>query len=397
MFRRDIEGLRAIAVGMVLLHHAHFLGLDGGFIGVDVFFVVSGFLITGLLLREHADNGRISIPAFYARRARRILPASAVVIVTTALASWYWLDPLRVREVGSDVVGSGGFFANIVFAARATDYLQAESAPSPLQHFWSLSVEEQFYIAWPALLLVLLMASRGRRLPAAIAIGLISAESLVLCVLQTESSQPWAFFGLHTRAWELGVGALVALGWSRIERAPMALRAALGWAGLITVVAAAFLLSTKVFFPGWLALLPVLGTAAVITAGDDHPRGPTVVLRNRARQWVGSRSYSLYLWHWPALIIAEGRAGGALSSGERIGALLIACGAAELSYRLVENPIRHARLFTERTRPALGLGAVLVAASILTGVLLRADGTALATETIATLPVVPVPGDPERT
>jgi len=397
VFRRDIEGLRAIAVGMVLLHHAHFLGLDGGFIGVDVFFVVSGFLITGLLLREHADTGRISIPSFYARRARRILPASAAVIVATALGSWYWLDPLRVRQISSDVIGSGGFFANIVFAARSTDYLQADSAPSPLQHFWSLSVEEQFYIVWPALLLVLLLASRGRRRPAAIALGVISVASFVVCVLQTRSSQPWAFFGLHTRAWELGVGALLALGWTAIGRVPRSVRAGLGWGGLATVVASAFLLDTGAFFPGWLALLPVLGTAAVIAGGDDHPYGPTVILRNRPMQWIGSRSYSLYLWHWPALIIAEGRAGGPLNVGERIGAVLIACGAAELSYRLVENPIRHARMFNERTRPALGLGVVLVATSILAGVVLRADSTALATDTVATLPVVPVPGDPTTT
>jgi len=169
--RRDIEGLRAVAVGVVVLYHAHFLGLRGGFIGVDVFFVVSGFLITSLLLREHTASGRISLSRFYGRRVRRLLPASCLVIVGTVVAGNFWLEPLRLRDLGTDAIASGGFVANIVFAQRGTDYLQSALPPSALQHYWSLAVEEQFYVVWPALLALLLWRGIGARSRATIGIA----------------------------------------------------------------------------------------------------------------------------------------------------------------------------------------------------------------------------------
>ena len=413
MFRRDIEGLRAIAVVIVVLYHAGFLGLNGGFIGVDVFFVVSGFLITSLLLDEHRTTGRISLRDFYARRARRLLPASAIVIVATVLASRQWLEPLRLRDVGTDAMASGGFFSNIVLAARSTDYLRSDLPPSPFQHFWSLSVEEQFYIVWPAILGLLLwskLSSRrdndeGRRRRserrarnrATVAIALLSAISLALCIWQTETAQPWAFFGLHTRAWELGVGALLALTWKQVATLENGLRSVLGWIGIAGIAVSAFFLDETMAFPGRLALLPVFATALVLAAGDRTRFGPQNILRFSPLQWIGARSYAIYLWHWPALIIAEAYVGGELTVTERIGTLAVAVGAATLSHQLLENPIRHSRSLRLRPGLSLGIGAALVMSSVTIGFILRTSSVALSTDEVAETPAVIVPTLPQTT
>ena len=390
MFRRDIEGLRALAVGLVVLYHADLLGVRGGFVGVDVFFVLSGFLITNLLVNEHHSSGRISIKNFYARRARRLLPASALVIALTTIASRLWLEPLRLRDIGVDAMASSGFVANLVFANRSTDYLQAGVPPSPFQHFWSLSVEEQFYVIWPTLLLLLLWRARGRSTRAVVGVGIISVASLVVCISQTGSSQPWAFFGLHARAWELGAGALLALGWRYVEQLPRGPRAVIGWCGMGGVVFSAFALDESMAFPGVLAILPVASTVAVLMAGDDTNWAPTEVLRFGVLQWLGSRSYSLYLWHWPVLIIAEGHAGRVLTTNERLGAILIAVGGAELSYRLLENPIRRSPRLQARPVIALGMGIVLIVVGLGAGALLRRSTPALATDIVAEAPVAVV-------
>lgn len=391
MFRRDIEGLRAIAVLLVVLYHADLLGASGGFIGVDVFFVVSGFLITSLLVDEHRSTGRISLGDFYARRARRLLPASALVIVATVLASHQWLEPLRLRDVGTDAIASGGFFANLVLAARSTDYLRSDLPPSPFQHFWSLSVEEQFYIVWPALLMVLLWTGRRSRRTPVVVITAISAASLVLCIWQTRTAQPWAFFGLHTRAWELGVGALLALTWRQTAALESGLRATLGWIGMAGIAVAAFTFEETMAFPGELAVLPVFATALVLLAGDGTRFGPQSILRFAPLQWIGARSYAIYLWHWPVLIIAAARAGRDLDVGERLAALAIAVGAATLSYHLIENPIRHSVRLRARSGVSLGVGAALVAGSVTMGFVLRSASVALSTDEVAATPSVVVP------
>lgn len=408
MFRRDIEGLRAIAVVFVVLYHAGFVGLTGGFIGVDVFFVVSGFLITTLLLDEHRSTGRISLRDFYARRARRLLPASALVIAVTVLASRQWLEPLRLRDVGTDAIASGGFFANIVLAARSTDYLSSDLPPSPFQHFWSLSVEEQFYIVWPALLVLLFWSRRSSRHAdndeqrrrslhrrATIIIALVSAVSLALCLWQTTTSQPWAFFGLHTRAWELGVGALLALTWKSVSAIESGLRSVIGWIGIAGITISAFFFDATMAFPGSLALLPVFATALVLLAGDHTRFGPQVLLRLPPLQWIGARSYAIYLWHWPALIIAEAHAGGELSVQDRLATLAVAVGAATLSHQLLENPIRHARSLRLRPGISLGIGATLVMSSMTVGFVLRTSSVALSTDEIAETPAVIVPTIPQ--
>jgi peptidoglycan/LPS O-acetylase OafA/YrhL len=387
MFRRDIEGLRALAVGFVILFHAKFLGLTGGFIGVDVFFVVSGFLITSLLINEHSSVGEISLKNFYARRARRLLPASALVIALTALASRIWLEPLRLKDIGADAVASGGFFANILFGVRSTDYLQAGQPPSPFQHFWSLSVEEQFYIVWPALLMLLLWKSRDRHTRAIVAVSILSVTSLALCIWQTTQSQPWAFFGLHTRAWELGIGALVALGWKYVEQLPTNFRAVIGWLGLFAIVISGLTITEKMAFPGKLALLPVVATALVLMAGQHAHWGPQRILSLQPLQWIGARSYSFYLWHWPVLIIAESHAARALTVTERLIAIAASVIAASLSHHFLENPVRHSVSLQAKPRLALMVGGALIVLSVGVGFVLRTSSVALSTDVIADAPV----------
>jgi peptidoglycan/LPS O-acetylase OafA/YrhL len=387
MFRRDIEGLRALAVGFVILFHAKFLGLTGGFIGVDVFFVVSGFLITSLLINEHSSVGEISLKNFYARRARRLLPASALVIALTALASRIWLEPLRLKDIGTDAVASGGFFANILFGVRSTDYLQAGQPPSPFQHFWSLSVEEQFYIVWPALLMLLLWKSRDRHTRAIVAVSTLSVVSLALCIWQTTQSQPWAFFGLHTRAWELGIGALVALTWKYIEQLPTNFRAFIGWLGLLAIVVSGLSITEKMAFPGKLALLPVVATALVLMAGQHAHWGPQRILSVKPLQWIGARSYSIYLWHWPVLIIAESHAARALTVTERLIAVAASVIAASLSHHFLENPVRHSVSLQAKPRLALMVGGALIVLSVGVGFVLRSSSVALSTNVIAEAPV----------
>jgi peptidoglycan/LPS O-acetylase OafA/YrhL len=387
MFRRDIEGLRALAVGFVILFHAKFLGLTGGFIGVDVFFVVSGFLITSLLINEHSSVGEISLKNFYARRARRLLPASALVIALTALASRIWLEPLRLKDIGTDAVASGGFFANILFGVRSTDYLQAGQPPSPFQHFWSLSVEEQFYIVWPALLMLLLWKSRERHTRAIVAVSILSVASLALCIWQTTQSQPWAFFGLHTRAWELGIGALVALCWKYVEQLPTNFRAVIGWLGLFVIVVSGLTITEKMAFPGKLALLPVVATALVLMAGQHAHWGPQRILSLQPLQWIGARSYSIYLWHWPVLIIAESHAARALTVTERLIAIAASVIAASLSHHFLENPVRHSVSLQAKPRLALMVGGALIVMSVGVGFVLRTSSVALSTDVIADAPV----------
>ena len=384
--RRDIEGLRAVAVGVVVLYHAHFLGLRGGFVGVDVFFVISGFLITSLLLREHTASGRISLSRFYGRRVRRLLPASCLVVVGTVVAGNFWLEPLRLRDLGTDAIASGGFVANIVFAQRGTDYLQSALPPSALQHYWSLAVEEQFYVVWPALLALLLWRGIGARSRATIGIAAISAASLVVCIWQTSTSQPWAFFGLHARAWELGAGALLALAWPRLTATSPIIRGVSAWVGLGVVIATCFLVDEAMAFPGLIAVAPVVGTLLVLAAGDEARKGPVVILRNPVMQWIGARSYSIYLWHWPALIIGEAALDGPLSAVERVGLVALSLVGADLSYRFVENPVRHSQVLARRNVLTLAVGAGLVLVSITAGLALRGKSVDLATDVVATTP-----------
>ena len=370
-FRPDIEGMRAIAVGLVLLFHGYGKPFTGGFVGVDVFFVISGFLITSLLLHEQIKDGRISIGRFYARRVRRILPASALTVLATIVAAYYLLGFISGNEVASDAKWTAVFAANIHFALVGTDYLGSQLPPSPLQHMWSLGVEEQFYLIWPGLFLllaVIVRLSRRRNVLHVLAASLlvVIGASLAWSVIQTSSNATWAYFSPLTRAWELALGALIAVIGPTISRVPnrwvYQVAALLGLAGIIV---SALTLTPSMPYPGWAVTIPVVGTALLIGAGCGNPQ--TVIgraLSVRPMQWLGARSYSLYLWHWPILMIAAQYAGHHLSTWQNSGLLLGAVAASAITFRLVENPVRNSRVLKSRTGLTLAIGVVLILLTI---------------------------------
>ena len=363
-FRPDLEGLRAIAVVLVLLYHAGVPGVTGGYVGVDVFFVLSGFLITGLLIRELDTTGTISLAGFYARRARRLLPAAALLILVTVVASTVVLSPLRVGEVAKDGIAAALYTSNLRFAFQATDYLQSELPPSPLLHLWSLGVEEQFYLFWPAMLL---LATRGvarvgslrlRRIGALAAV--VATASFALSLWLTTANEPWAFFSLPTRAWELGIGAILAVGTARLAKLPGTVATAAGWIGLIMIAASGLVIDTGTPFPGLAALLPTVGCALAMLPGMAGQASiPARLLGWAPARFMGRISYSVYLWHWPLLVLPLALAGGTLPLAVRVGLMVLAIPIAYASQHWLEDPIRHGRIVGIVPRRNLALaGAV---------------------------------------
>lgn len=371
--RTDIEGLRALAIGLVLIYHAGITLLPGGFIGVDVFFVVSGFLITGLLVREVEKTGRISLGRFYARRARRLLPAAALVLVVTAILTWLTSSVVDWRTFGGDIAAAALYVVNWRLAERSVDYLAEGIGASPVQHFWSLAVEEQFYIVWPLLLLLVAAFVRFRRLPVrplmGVALTIIVVPSLAWSVVASTSTPESAFFVTTTRLWELGIGALVAVGAALWPRIPRPAASAIGWTGLLTVVAGGFLLDSSVAWPSAWALVPTLGTAAVIVAGSSDPGSAVRLLSWRPFVWIGGMSYSLYLWHWPLLIAAQNLWG---ELGQKQGLLVMAASIvpAWLSLKLLEDPVRHSTRLGRSNSLTLSLGLNLSILGVVAGLVL---------------------------
>ncbi|BBY18452.1 acyltransferase [Mycolicibacterium litorale] len=377
-FRTDIEGLRAVAVLAVVLYHAGMPGLGGGFIGVDVFFVVSGFLITGLLWREVAAGEGVRLGAFYAARARRLLPAAALVLVVTAVGAVLLLPPLQARGVLGDAIANALYVGNYRFAIEGTDYLAATD-PSPLQHYWSLGVEEQFYLVWP----VLIVGTGwliGRRfgaaaarsvLPYAAALAAVAAGSYAVSMAWTHDWPSWAFFSLPTRAWELAAGGLIALSVRWWRRLPPVVAAAVGWTGLALIVVACTRVTAATPFPGTAALLPVAGTALVIVAGCATPNlGVGRLLSKPVPRAIGRVSYSWYLWHWPVLILAPALFGTDLGLASRLAMVLISLGLAILTLHLVENPARFADALRGSAVRSLALGGVATAAAVCAAIML---------------------------
>jgi peptidoglycan/LPS O-acetylase OafA/YrhL len=374
--RPDVQGLRALAVILVILDHAGVPWLRGGFVGVDVFFVVSGFLISSLLLHELTATGRVRIGRFYARRARRILPAATVVLVATAVFAAVRLSTTRVAEVVDDVRWSAFFAANVHFSRLGTDYFQQDRAVSPVQHFWSLAVEEQFYLCWPALLVVVGAVMVRRRLTTVtVLVGAGSVLSLTWSVLLTSHAPTQAYFSSATRAWELAVGALLALAGRLLPRLPRPLRHVLAVAGLAAVLVAALRYDTATPFPGRYALLPVLGTAALLAAGATGAVGVARLLVLPPLRYVGDISYSLYLWHWPVLVLGAAYVGTSPDTSARAALLAVIVCLSVLTYHLVENPFRRARGPLLRGRRALALWPVALAAVLLSGGWAQAHAT----------------------
>ncbi len=367
--RADVQGLRAIAVLMVVAFHA---GLDvpGGFTGVDVFFVISGFVITAMLLRESAATGRFSLTDFYARRVRRIMPASAVTIGVVALVSIGAVNSSSQDVTARTGIAGSLFTANVLLARASNGYFDVVATNNPLLHIWTLSVEEQFYFVLPALMLAgLVAASRLRRDPRRTLgwlIGAVAVGSFFVgwYLTNTTGSVPgissptqFAFYMAPARAWEFAVGALTALGLPWWQRLPSRVAHVLAGAGALLVVLAMFAIDGATPFPGTAALIPVLGTALLIIAGTRVQTGVPALLSLRPLVIIGDASYSWYLWHWPLIVFFVALLPG-VGWAAFVGAL-VSIGPAWISYRFVETPFRHDA--TVRGRRAVGVATICVA------------------------------------
>ena len=365
--RRDIQGLRAVAVLLVVAFHAG-LAVSGGFIGVDVFFTISGFVITSMLVREHARSGRVRFANFYSRRARRILPALALTVTITCLLAFLAVSPLKAKASTARTGISAMFsLANVYLLRHKTGYFGVDQQANPLLHTWSLSVEEQFYLVFPALLAVTWWCARRVRrgasqlVAATTVVGMATVVSFAYCALRTDAGTTgfgpapggtFAFYMAPTRAWEFGAGALLSLSLPLVGRIRTGLAVALGGLGLVVVAGGAFGISSTTPFPGTAALLPVVGTCLLLAAGAVSSSGISAVLSHRSLQWVGDLSYSWYLWHWPFIVFAATLwpDGG---TGVGVAAAMVSLAPAWLAYRFVEHPIRRNARFGGRRAVAL--------------------------------------------
>ncbi|MEL4317634.1 acyltransferase family protein [Leifsonia sp. YIM 134122] len=370
--RKEIQALRAIAVGAVVLFHLWPTRITGGFVGVDIFFAISGYLIIGHLLRETDASGGLALGRFWARRARRLLPASMLVLIATGVATVIWVPMTLWQQWFKEIGASAVYIQNWVLAVDSVDYLHSENSPSAVQHFWSLSVEEQLYIIWPLLIVAMLaiaarLGARPRRL-IGITLFLLVLASFVYAAVAVATDPAPAYFVTLSRAWEFGAGGLLAFAAARVHMHSPRLRAAVSWVGFGMLVATIVLYSPATPFPGIAAVTPVLGTLLVIWAGDPRlPWGPGVLFRLRPVQWIGDISYSFYLWHWPLIVILPFALGHELGFTSRVGILVVSLALAWLSKTLIEDPGRQMRLFT--ARPAwLTLVATVAVTALMLGV-----------------------------
>jgi peptidoglycan/LPS O-acetylase OafA/YrhL len=364
-FRPDIEGLRALAVGLVIASHAELPFLRGGFVGVDVFFVLSGYLITSLLMQEISSSGTVNFARFYARRARRLLPAAITMVLVVCGAEAIIMNPVAQFNTLKTALATVLYSSNLYFAHLQLQYFFQHSATNPLLHTWSLAVEEQFYLIWPVLLLLLartIKSVRGR----STALAAISLASFVLCVWLTATNSSLAFCETPARVWEFGAGGLLVFMPERWLGGRRRLWSWLGGIGFIALTAGAELIHAAMF-PGYVAAIPVVGTLLLLLAGVGAPESPAPrLLRTRPAQVIGRLSYSLYLWHWPVLVIGEQLIPNN-SVPIRLGWMAVAGIMAAVTYGAIESPIRLQPFLIARSGLTLGLavlGAILCVGAI---------------------------------
>jgi peptidoglycan/LPS O-acetylase OafA/YrhL len=377
-YRPDIDGLRAVSILLVVGFHAGLGIFAGGYVGVDVFFVLSGYLITGLLVAEYRRANRISLLDFYARRVRRLLPLAFLVIVTTTAVGYVLSVPLRRGELIGDARASSLYMANWRFAGQATAYSDVEVSESLFLHFWSLSIEEQFYLFWPALIVIVGLVCRrmGTRRFSSVLLAVIGG--LVLFSLGasvvTTSRGPDTYFFTHLRLWELGVGAGMALLVPLLPRLRRPLAETLAFAGLVMICVAAVTFDAATVFPGYAALLPVLGCALLVSVGAGQTTVLSTALSLPPMTYVGRISYGWYLWHWPVIgigLLLSDRAANPWPPGVVIAtAVVVSFGLAAASHVLVEQPVRRAPRLSAQPRRALAIGAMLTITPVLLGVML---------------------------
>ncbi|MCW4385587.1 acyltransferase [Salinibacterium sp. SYSU T00001] len=368
-FEPHIQGLRAVAVLLVVVFHFWPGRLSGGFIGVDIFFVISGFLITAHLVRELTDTQRINLPQFWSRRIRRLLPASIAVLLFCSVATLLVLPLSGLGDTVREILASTFYIENWVLAANSVDYLAAENDPTMAQHYWTLSLEEQFYVLWPLLLLagVSLGAkflTQKRTAALVTTVIVVSALSLVFSVVYTALEPAPAFFVTFTRMWEFGAGALLALLPALRPRSVWA-NAVLGYGGLLVILVTAYLYGPSTPFPGYMAILPVFAAVAVIAARRSERWWEAgSILSLRPARFIGDISYSLYLWHWPLVVIAPYVPGWGLTTAHRLTLFVLCFVLAWLTKKFVEDPGRQWRYLTRRRpRVTAAFAVVLMAVS----------------------------------
>jgi peptidoglycan/LPS O-acetylase OafA/YrhL len=358
--RTDVEALRAVAILLVVAFHCHIEELPGGFIGVDVFYVLSGYLITGLLVNEAERTSGISLLQFYARRVRRLLPASSLVAVVTLIVGALVFAPQELNLTARAAWANALYVSNLFFAQNSSDYFAARATFNPLLHTWSLAVEEQFYLLWPCLLVMALVIWRSRSALIAMVLSL-TVLSLALSVWLTGDHRVLAFYELPARAWEFGIGALAVLLPPGSPNLSAKSWLAMGWLGGALILGSSLLLTSSMAFPGYIALLPVVGTALTLKSGAEQPRrGIGACFEASPLQKLGGLSYSWYLWHWPFLVFTAALIPGASTFAREIaaaGALAVAY----LCHRYLENPIRRNGYLIKHAPLSLAMGAATAA------------------------------------
>ncbi len=360
----QIQGLRALAALLVTIFHARMM--PGGFIGVDIFYVISGYLITGLILREIEKTGRLDLNAFYQRRIKRLLPTSVFVLFATAVVAWFVLPAINRDALGRDLFAAAAYVSNYLFAWWQNDYQNLDATPSPFIHYWSLAVEEQFYVIWP--IFILFLARYGRR---AIlnGVAIVTALSLLLSIYLTQVAPIWAFYSLPTRAWELGVGALLLFIPDKYLR-----NRYLPWLAVLGLIYSSVYFNESTAFPGYNALLPVVATAILIGTIPICPRFPNDLSNNRLSQWLGAISYPLYLWHWPALVLPASALGRPLRIRESLLCILLTIVLAHFTSKYIEQPLRHRDFTAKKT---YGFFVVTTVASLLAAVGIASTATSI--------------------
>ena len=375
-FRYDLEGLRAVAILLVFLHHAG-LPLYGG---VDMSFVLSGFFVTSKFVERVVAGKPVELGKFFASRARRILPLAGVVIAATVFASWLFLPAFRLKGIGYDAFFAAVSGINYRLALDSTDYFASD--PSPLQHYWSLAGEEQFYIVWAFLFVgVAWLGRRIGRVRSMVGIFLLAVigVSLWISIVVTPVDQSMAYFSAHSRAWELAFGCLVGVLAEFCTRIPRSLGAVMTWAGLATIGVGSYFISHSSAIPGSVMLWPVVGTALIIAGGCSKPHsGAEMLLARRPVRFVGRLSYGWYLWHWPVLVILPFAFGRTFTLAENILAGVGAFCLALVTYYLVERPVRNDKSLVEQPRRGIGFGLQFAAAGAAAAGILLAGTVAYA-------------------
>ena len=362
----QIQGLRALAALLVTIFHAKLL--PGGFIGVDIFYVISGYLITGLILREIENTGKLDLQTFYQRRIKRLLPTSVFVLFVTAIVGMFVLPAITRDALGRDLFAAATYISNYLFAWWENDYQNLDATPSPFIHYWSLAVEEQFYVVWP--IFILLLSRYGKRAVFR-GIAAVTFLSLLLSIYQTQTSPIWAFYSLPTRAWELGFGALLLFVPDTFWKNRF-----IPWFGVIGIALASFRFDEKTAFPGINALLPVVSTAVLIGSISIWPRAFNDLSNNRISQWLGSISYPLYLWHWPALVLPSSALGRPLRIRERIFCVILTIILAHFTSKYIEQPIRHKKISGKKIYQFFAATTVI---SLVAGVIISFSSSSMIT------------------